>query len=115
MLDRKRIGPFAALALSAVLVGCGERRQADSAESAVSDDDGKLSVYVVNYPLQYFAERIGGDRVQVTLPAPADVDPAYWSPDAATVAFWNQVRTGRSVYFELYLVDREGTKTQPLA
>ncbi|HSQ86069.1 MAG TPA: hypothetical protein VLM43_15260, partial [Desulfobacterales bacterium] len=25
----------------------------------------KLSVYVVNYPLKYFAERIGGDHVKV--------------------------------------------------
>ena len=26
-----------------------------------------LNVFVVNYPLKYFAERIGGDEVQVTL------------------------------------------------
>ncbi len=47
---------------------------------------GPLTVYTVNYPLQYSAERIGGDRVDVRLPAPADVDPAYWSPGAETVA-----------------------------
>jgi zinc transport system substrate-binding protein len=41
---------------------------------------------VVNYPLAYFAERIGGDLVEVHLPAPADEDPAYWSPDAETIA-----------------------------
>lgn len=45
----------------------------------------KPSVYVVNYPLQYFASRVGGNLVEVHLPAPADVDPAYWEPDAATV------------------------------
>ncbi len=45
----------------------------------------KPSVYVVNYPLQYFAGRVGGDLIEVHLPAPADVDPAYWEPDAATV------------------------------
>jgi len=45
----------------------------------------RLSVYVVNYPLQYFAERIGGDLVEVHFPAPADEDPAFWEPDAATV------------------------------
>ncbi len=28
----------------------------------------KLSVYVVNYPLKYFAERIGGDNVKVVFP-----------------------------------------------
>ena len=37
-----------------------------------------LKIYVVNYPLQYFAQRIGGDNVDVFFPAPSGVDPAYW-------------------------------------
>jgi len=45
-----------------------------------------LKVYSVNYPLQYFAERIGGEHVTVTLPVPPDVDPAYWFPDKRTIA-----------------------------
>lgn len=44
-----------------------------------------FEVYTVNYPLAYFAERIGGADVKVTFPAPGDVDPALWNPDAATV------------------------------
>ena len=44
------------------------------------------TVYVVNYPLQYFAERIAGDRVKVVFPAPADEDPAFWKPDLDTIA-----------------------------
>jgi len=50
----------------------------------------KLTVYVVNYPLQYFAERIGGEHVNVVFPAPADVDPAYWMPDTPTIAAYQQ-------------------------
>ena len=50
----------------------------------------KLTVYVVNYPLQYFAERIGGEHVNVFFPAPADVDPAYWMPDAKTISEYQQ-------------------------
>jgi len=46
---------------------------------------GHLKVYVVNYPLQFFAERIGGDHVEVLFPASAGEDPAYWNPDAETV------------------------------
>ena len=46
----------------------------------------KLVIYTVNYPLAYFAERIGGDLVEVHFPAPADEDPAFWSPDADTIA-----------------------------
>jgi zinc transport system substrate-binding protein len=50
----------------------------------------KLTVYAVNYPLQYFAERIGGEHINVVFPAPADVDPAYWMPDAPTIAAYQQ-------------------------
>ena len=49
-----------------------------------------LRVYVVNYPLKYFAERIGGDNIQVVFPAPQDVDPAYWTPDLATIGAYQQ-------------------------
>ena len=50
----------------------------------------KLSVYVVNYPLKYFAERIGGDHVNVVFPAPKDGDPAYWNPDIKTIAAYQK-------------------------
>ena len=46
----------------------------------------KLRIYTVNYPLAYFAERIAGDLATVTFPAPPDVDPAFWMPDAETIA-----------------------------
>lgn len=45
----------------------------------------RFTVYTVNYPLQYFAERIGGEHVEVVFPAPPDVDPAYWMPNAETI------------------------------
>ena len=51
-----------------------------------SDAAGPINVYVVNYPLKYFAERIGGNHVRVEFPVPADVDPAYWDPDLADIA-----------------------------
>ena len=46
----------------------------------------KLNIYTVNYPLAYFAERIAGDLGEVTFPAPPDEDPAFWMPDAETIA-----------------------------
>lgn len=42
-------------------------------------------VYTVNYPLQYFAEAIGGDELEIVFPAPPDVDPADWAPDVDTL------------------------------
>jgi len=50
----------------------------------------KLTVYVVNYPLQYFAERIGGEHVNVFLPAQANIDPAFWMPDTKTISDYQQ-------------------------
>lgn len=49
-----------------------------------------FSVYVVNYPLQYFAERIGGDAVEVKFPAPRDVDPAEWHPSDQIIMEYQQ-------------------------
>lgn len=75
------------LVISAVMIGvaaCSEGPQSDSAKRPAAEKGG-LSVYIVNYPLQYFAERVGGGLVEVVFPAPADVDPAFWMPDAETV------------------------------
>ncbi len=77
---------LAALLAAALLVGCGEGEPQTVASAPSSEEAGRLSVYVVNYPLQYFAERIGGESVKVVFPAPADEDPAYWSPDPDVIA-----------------------------
>ncbi len=53
---------------------------------AEDPDSDLLTVYVVNYPLQYFAERIAGGHAKVVFPAPADEDPAFWTPDLDTIA-----------------------------
>ena len=47
-----------------LLVGCAEHESSEGPARSEADDT-KLEVYVVNYPLQYFAERIGGGRVEV--------------------------------------------------
>ena len=48
-------------------------------------DDSRLYVYTVNYPLQYFAERIGGEHVKAVYPGPSDTDPALWSPSVEVI------------------------------
>jgi len=49
-----------------------------------------LTVYTVNYPLQYFAQRIAGKHAQVLFPGPADEDPAFWMPDTETIQRYQQ-------------------------
>ena len=53
---------------------------------AVGNASEKFTVYVVNYPLKYFTERIAGEHAKVVFPAPADGDPAYWMPNAKTIS-----------------------------
>jgi len=50
----------------------------------------KLKIYTVNYPLYYFAERLGGDSVDVHFPVPADRDPAFWMPPIMLLSEYQQ-------------------------
>jgi zinc transport system substrate-binding protein len=50
----------------------------------------KPKVLVVNYPLQFMAERIGGSLVDVRFPAPADQDPAYWEPTVDDIKLYQE-------------------------
>ena len=56
-----------------------------SAWGGAVTDSPSLKIVATNYPLAYFAERIGGNRVSVNLPVPPDEDPAFWKPSAKAV------------------------------
>lgn len=45
-------------------------------------------VCAVNYPLHYFAQRIGGELIRAEFPAPQGVDPAYWIPGDSALALY---------------------------
>ncbi len=45
---------------------------------------GKPQVFTVNYPLAYFANRIGGELIAVHFPE-INGDPAFWKPEAKDV------------------------------
>ena len=68
--------------LTVLAAGCSDKKQPEPA----GRNDGRLTVAAVNYPLAYFAGRIGGDLVKVIYPIPAEVDPAFWNPAADEVA-----------------------------
>jgi zinc transport system substrate-binding protein len=65
-----------------LLAACGR----EAAPSTAAKPAGKPQVLVANYPLKYFAERIGGGAVDVVFSAPGDEDPAFWQPDDAAIA-----------------------------
>jgi zinc transport system substrate-binding protein len=65
------------------LVACsGEPAEVSGGATA----PGRLVVFATSYPLAYFAERIGGDAIEVLFPVPAGVDPAHWDADPDTIA-----------------------------
>ncbi len=76
------------LAAAGLLVGCGGG--SSEVGSGARPERARPHVYTVNYPLQYFAQRIGGDAVEVVFPAPAEVDPAHWMPDRKTIKAYQQ-------------------------
>lgn len=72
-------------------LGCSKPEEAEKPGGlATAEEPDALSVYVVNYPLKYFAERIGGSQVEVSFPAPLEVDPASWSPDPEIIAAYQR-------------------------
>jgi zinc transport system substrate-binding protein len=91
-MSSHRTGFLNALMILGVIISitaCSDQPERDSAPKPTARN-AKLAVYVVNYPLMYFAERIGGKGVNVTFPAPAHTDPAFWMPDAGTVGAYQR-------------------------
>ena len=70
------------IAACALLLGCSERE--------TTTNSGVPRVYTTFYPTTYFAERIGGDRVEVVCPVPDDEDPIFWMPGPETIDDYQQ-------------------------
>lgn len=79
---KRRLFPL--LLLPALLAGFSGCRQS-SPPVAVPPRE-KPEVWVTNYPLRYFTERLGGDAVTVVYKVPPDIDPAFWRPDDDEIA-----------------------------
>ncbi len=65
-----------------LVAGCSKR---DASEEP-RPPTGPTTIYAVNYPLAYFAERLAPKGTEVRLPVPAGVDPAFWNPEPEVIA-----------------------------
>lgn len=72
----KRSGYICCLLLL-VALGCSKK---EASQAALPTARQAASVYAVNYPLAYFAERLAPEGIEVVFPAPLNVDPAFWKP-----------------------------------
>jgi zinc transport system substrate-binding protein len=87
----KNFGVMALTLLTVLAMGCSPGEPATEPEGPAAELATEApEVYVVNYPLAYFAERIGGDAVSVVFPAPADADPGWWRPDDGVVLAYQE-------------------------
>ena len=84
MAIRRCYRASAALASVWLLVGAGCKPAEEQVQNA-SPSSVRKTVYVDNYPLKYFADRIAGNAVEVVFPCPAGEDPAYWHPSVDAV------------------------------
>jgi len=67
------------LVAAAFIVSCLTQSQAVSAQE-------QATVVAVNYPLQYFAERLMGEQAEVVFPVPNGVDPSFWRPSISDIS-----------------------------
>ncbi len=74
---RQAIGMWLACASLLLLSSCD---RPDNGAPASAPRSGKPQIYVDNYPLKYFAQRIGGELIDVHFPARRAIDPAFWKP-----------------------------------
>ena len=68
------------IATLGAMTACKPDPETQPSQAKPASNSGIPAVYVTNYPLAYFAERIGGHEVKVVFPVPGDVDPAFWEP-----------------------------------
>ncbi len=64
-----------------VALGCSKQEP----QAPPPETKRAASVYAVNYPLAYFAERLAPEGIEVVFPAPPNVDPAFWKPTPDTI------------------------------
>ena len=74
--------------LFAALV-CSCKKSPESVDLPIRKSD-RPQILVTNYPLAYFAERIGSTEVDVVFPAPKDQDPAFWQPNDQQISAYQQ-------------------------
>jgi zinc transport system substrate-binding protein len=66
--------------------GAGEKGDAETRSEPAGASAEPIRVLTVNYPLAFFAQRIGGSEVDARFPGPPGEDPAYWKPTPEQIA-----------------------------
>jgi len=73
-----------------VLLAMLSCKQGERKASSPDSPEKAVLVYTSNYPLYFFANRIGGDFLNLEFPASESTDPAYWQPDPEAISAMQQ-------------------------
>ena len=74
----------AAASLLLMLAACGNEKN-DASTNTKKESGDPLTIYTTIYPLQYFAERIGGDTIEAESMLPAGADEHTYEPTSKTI------------------------------
>ena len=74
-----------AIALTVGLAGCGSSSDSTTTPAATTTSDDKVQVVASFYAMADFAQKIGGDNVEVTNLVPAGTEPHEWEPSPTDV------------------------------
>lgn len=64
--------------------GCNQQRESEVSETMPSEN--KLKVYTSFYPMYDFAEKIGGDKIELVNLVPVGAEPHDWEPTTGDIA-----------------------------
>ncbi len=68
-----------------LILGCQKTEDVQKEKSS-----SKITVISVNYPLHFFAKKIGGDQIEAIYNITPGEDPAYWKPDQKAIGEFQQ-------------------------
>ncbi|MDW5287485.1 metal ABC transporter substrate-binding protein [Formosa sp. PL04] len=72
------------------IVFCLSSCKKENKKTTAKASQGTPVVYVTNYPLYYFANRIGGEVIDLHFPASELIEPAIWKPETDTIVAMQQ-------------------------
>lgn len=82
-----KLSIFLTVLLSLTIISC---KQGVKDPSDSKPTDQTALVYASNFPLYYFAEKMGGGFIKLEFPAAESTDPAYWQPDPESISAMQQ-------------------------
>jgi zinc transport system substrate-binding protein len=70
--------------LAMMMGGCREEKPL--AHTGVASSSSDWTVVTTNFPMYAFATALAPEGVKVSFPVPAEIDPAFWEPEAEDIA-----------------------------